>query len=51
LNAIPGVQIPEEAAVNSRPSVLLVRFVPAEALAALLATLDWILAEIRGAAV
>ena len=51
LNAIPGVQIPEEAAVNSRPSVPLATFVPPEALAALLASLDWILIEIREAAV
>jgi hypothetical protein len=50
LNAIPGVQIPEEAAVNSRPSVPLLRFMPPEALAALLASLDWILTEIRAAA-
>jgi hypothetical protein len=32
LNAIPGVQIPEEAAVNSRPSVPLATFVLPEAL-------------------
>jgi hypothetical protein len=51
MNAIPDVQISEEAAVNSRPSVPLAKFVPAEALAALLATLDWILTEIGGAAV
>lgn len=51
LNAIPGVQIPEERAVNSRPSVPLATFAPPEALAALLASLEWILVEIRGAPV
>jgi hypothetical protein len=51
LNAIPGVQIPEEDAVNRRPSVPLATFAPPEALAALLASLEWILMEIRGAAV
>jgi hypothetical protein len=48
LNAIPGVQIPEKAAANSRPSVPLAKFVPPEALAALLASLEWVILEVRG---
>ena len=49
-NAIPGVQIPEERAVNGRPSVPLATFAPPDARAALLASLEWLLIEIRGAA-
>jgi hypothetical protein len=49
LNGIAGVQIPEERAVNSRPSLPLATFVTPAALAALLASLDWILTEVRGA--